>query len=346
MISVAAVLTQTGSPLELIELEIPKLKKGQVLVEIKFSGVCHTQVSECRGHRGHDAYVPHCLGHEGTGIVLECGPEVRKVKKGDAVLMSWMKGSGADVPGTVYNSNLGPVNAGGITTFSQHSVVSENRLTVLPEGIPIREGALLGCAIPTGMGAVFNTAEAKEGQSLVVFGAGGVGLCAIAGASLAGCSQIVAVDLLDSKLKAAKNLGATDCVNASQSDALDTLKELMKEGFDIAIEATGKSPVMQQALASVHKQGGIAVVLGNATFGEKLEIDPREFNAGKQLRGSWGGDNIPDRDFPLYFELVQSGRLKLESLADSSYQLGDINQAIDDLEFGRTIRPLIEMASE
>ncbi len=345
MKSIAAVLTNTCKPLELIELEIPALKAGQALVEVKYSGVCHTQVSECRGHRGPDAYLPHCLGHEGSGIVAQVGEGVTKVKSGDRVVLSWMKGSGSDVPGTVYNSTFGKVNAGGITTFSNFAVLSENRLTLLPPEIPFREAALFGCAIPTGVGAVFNTAGARAGQSAVIFGVGGVGLSAVAGAALAECSPIVAVDLQESKLAAARFLGATHCIQAGTEQTLSELKAVSGNGFDIAVEATGRKEVMRDALESVRKQGGIAVILGNTRAGESLEIDPRQLNAGKQLRGSWGGDNDPDRDFPRYFDFLLSGQLSIEPLISEAYPLSRINEAIEDLEHGRVIRPLIEMAT-
>jgi len=276
--------------------------------------------------------------------VLEAGPGVTRVKGGERVLLSWMKGPGADVPGTVYKSALGNVNAGGITTFSQHAVISENRLTVLPADVDLREAAILGCAVPTGLGAVINTAGAKSGQSAVIFGVGGIGLCAVAGAAIAGCNPIVAIDLKAEKLKTASSLGATHCVQVNGDDVVAALKEIVKGGFDIAVEASGRPQAMEQALQSVRNQGGVAVVLGNARFGEKLQIDPRELNNGKQLRGSWGGDNKPERDFPRYFELLSSGKLNVKPLMDKSYPLASINQAIDDLERGSVTRPLIEMA--
>ena len=165
----AAVLVELGQPLVLAELVIPPLKPGQVLVEVVFSGICHTQLLEIRGYRGQDRYLPHCLGHEGSGIVRQTGPSVTKVKSGDRVILSWIKGSGADVPGTTYRWEDRTVNAGAITTFSRYSVISENRLTLLPDGIEMREAAALGCAVPTGMGAIFNTARPRPGQSIAIF---------------------------------------------------------------------------------------------------------------------------------------------------------------------------------
>jgi S-(hydroxymethyl)glutathione dehydrogenase/alcohol dehydrogenase len=209
MKTTAAVLVEPGSPLELADLEIPALKPGQVLVEVAYSGVCHTQLLEARGHRGEDRYLPHCLGHEGSGIVREVSNGVARVKPGDPVILSWIRGEGADVPGTVYGWNGRPVNAGAITTFATYSVISENRLTPIADGLSMRHAALVGCAVPTGAGVVFNTAQAQPGQSLVVFGVGGVGGCAIAAAASCGCHPIVAVDVNPDKFVLARQLGAT-----------------------------------------------------------------------------------------------------------------------------------------
>lgn len=348
MKTMAAILVEIGKPLVLAELEIPELKQGQALVKIAFSGICHTQILECRGYRGEDKYLPHCLGHEGSGTVYDVGPGVTKVKVGDRVILSWIKGSGSDVTGTVYRWGEHNVNAGSITTFSRYSVISENRLTVIPEDIPMRDAAMLGCAVPTGVGAVLNTAKPKPGQSIAIFGAGGIGLCAIAGAVIAGCTPIIAVDILQNKLELAKQVGATNCIRAS-SDLMDAVKEINRicpGGVDFAIEAIGCPEVMLQALNSVHNQGGIAVVVGNARHGERIELDPRQLNMGKRLFGTWGGDNWPDRDYPRYCKLVSYGRLNLEPMMSRTYRLTEINRAIDDLECGKVTRPLIDMAME
>lgn len=344
MKTTAAVLVELGKPLELADLEIPVLKPGQVLVEVAFSGVCHTQVGEARGHRGEDKFLPHCLGHEGSGTVREVGPGVAKVKPGDRVILSWIKGSGADVPGTVYDWARRKVNAGGITTFATHSVISENRLTVIPDGLSMRLAALVGCAVPTGAGVVFNTAQPRPGQGVAVFGVGGIGACAVAAAALSGCTPVIAVDVNPDKLSLARKLGATHAVNSKTTDPVGEIQKLCKGGVDYAVEATGLAPVMRQALASVRHQGGTAVVIGNARFGEKLEIDPRELNMGKRLLGTWGGDNVPDRDFPRYCKLLAAGRLDLEPLLSKSYGLLDVNTALADLERGRAARPLLDIA--
>lgn len=339
----AAILFETGKPLVIDEIEIPPLKPGQVLVDIAYSGVCHTQLLECRGHRGEDKYLPHCLGHEGSGIVREISEGVTKVKPGDKVILSWIKSSGADVPCTIYDWNGCKVNAGGITTFSKQSIISENRLTVINEEISLKEAALIGCAVATGLGAVFNTARPKPGQSLAVFGIGGIGACALIGANLADCYPVIAIDINEEKLNLAKNFGATHVINAVQEDVIKEINHICPTGLDFSIESSGVPEVMIQAINSVRNQGGSAVIVGNISYGKTINLDPHQLNLGKKILGTWGGDNVPDRDFPRYIKLIASGKLKLGPLISKIYKLKEINDVLNDLESGKVLRPLIDM---
>lgn len=340
----AAILVETDQPLKIVELDTPELKAGQVLVKILYSGICHTQLLEARGYRGEDKFLPHCLGHEGVGVVTEIGPGVRKVRTDDNVILSWIKGSGADIPGSQYRWGERIVNSGAITTFSRYSVISENRLTLLPPNVPLKEAALLGCAVATGAGAVLNTAKPRVGQSIVVFGTGGVGLFCVAAAKAAGLAPIIAVDIKERKLMMATKMGATHTINSSSESVEAILKQICPQGSDIAIEASGRPEVMALALESVRQQGGKAVVIGNSHFGERLSIDPRQLNMGKQLLGTWGGDSRPDEDYPQYCRLLQYGLLNLAPLTEEIYSLSQVNQALHDLEAGKAIRPLLDMA--
>lgn len=324
------------------EITLPPLKPGQVLVEIKYSGICHTQLLEVRGHRGKDPYLPHCLGHEGSGIVVEIGEKVEKVKPGDPVILSWIKGWGANVAGSISEWNGQQVNAGAITTFSHYSVISENRLTPISKDFPIKEAALLGCAIPTGLGVVFNTAQPKAGESLAVFGCGGIGLCAIKGASIAGCVPIIAIDINPLKLEAAIAMGATHIINASKQDPIEAIQKIGV--LDFAIEASGSLIAMNQALKAVRPQGGAAVIVGNAHQGQQFSFDPKELNQGKRIFGTWGGDNNPDIHFPRYCNLIRYGQLNPKPLLDNTYTLGQIDLALTHLEQGQVLRPMIDMA--
>lgn len=346
MKTLGAVLVEINKPLELAELDIPKLKPGQVLVEVAISGVCHTQVLECRGYRGEDKFLPHCLGHEAGGIVRGISPGVTKVDIDDRVILSWIKGSGANVAGTVYRWNSQVINAGAITTFSRYSIISENRLTIISNDISMQQAALMGCAIPTGIGVIFNTARPRPGQSIAIYGVGGVGLSAVNGAAIAGCQPIIAVDILDHKLELAERMGATHIINANKTDPVEEIREVCPGGADFAIEVVGDPQVVLQALHSVRSHGGVAIVVGNARHGEYIRLDPFQLNLGKRVLGTWGGDNQPDRDYPRYTRLIKAGKINLMPLISTIYSLDEINKAIVDLEEGKVVRPLIDMTKE
>lgn len=345
MKTLAAVLVETGRPLELLDLEIPALQRGQVLVEVEATGVCHTQLLECRGYRGNDPYLPHCLGHEGVARVLDVGPDVTRCSVGDRVLLSWIKAEqGIDVPGCEYRQTASPnriVNAGGVTTFAEHSVVSENRVTRLQVQLDSAVAALIGCAAATGAGSIWNAAEVDPGESVAVFGVGGIGLCAVGAAALAEAEPVVAIDKFQRRLDKAAALGANVTLHADKVPLREKLREIAPHGFDHVIEATGRPAVMSLALELARPRGGVAVVIGNARHGEMLQIDPAQLNQGKRLLGVWGGDCRPDRDFPRLTELVSSGRLKLHEILEKRYSLKQVNAALADLESGRVTRPLI-----
>jgi S-(hydroxymethyl)glutathione dehydrogenase/alcohol dehydrogenase len=340
----AAILIKTGQPLVLAELDIPPLKPGQVLVEVAYSGACGTQVMEVHGFKGEDRWLPHCLGHEGSGTVLDVGSAVTKVKPGDQVVLSWIKGSGVEAGGTVYNWDGKHVNAGGITTFQRHTVASENRLTVIPERLPMDVAVLLGCAVPTGMGAVFNVTQVKAGESVAVFGTGGIGLSACLGAAFSGAIPVIGVDPNASRRELAMKYGATHVIDPMSADVIAQINELVPGGVDVAIEATGIPEVMDQAVNSTRMQGGRAVVIGNARIGQKLSVDPTVFNHGKSLMGTWGGNSVPDRDYLRFARLLGSGRFPVNALFSKPYGLNEANAAIHDLETGRVGRPLIDMS--
>lgn len=340
----AAVLFEIGKPLRLLNIEIPALKPGQVLVDIAYSGVCHSQLNEARGRKGPDNYLPHALGHEGSGVVHAVGENVTKVKAGDHVVLSWLKGSGADVPGTVYSSAEGKINSGAIATFMRQTVTCENRLTVIPHSMPLKLAALLGCAIPTGAGVIFNTSGLKPNESVAVFGAGGIGLSAVMGAVSIGASPIIAVDILPEKLAKAQELGATHIINANDGDPIAAIRAITGgKGVRVALECAGVVAVMETAFESVTAGGGLCVVAGNPPHGQTIRINPFSLISGKRIVGTWGGESKPDVDIPRYVEMFTSGRLALQSMGTAEYSLEDINHALDDLEGGRVIRAMIRM---
>lgn len=340
MKTLAAILVQQGQPLEMMELDIPPLKKGQVLVKIAYSGLCHTQLNEWKGTKGPDPFLPHTLGHEGSGIVLEIGEGVTKVQPGDHVVLSWIKGSGLDVPSATYSSSGKTINSGAISTFLEKAIISENRVIPIPRDIPLKEAALLGCAIPTGAGVVMNEMQVRENQSIAIFGVGGIGLSAILAAKHAKAYPIIAIDLHESKLAKARELGATHTL--CTSDPLPQLSDIVgSKGLDFALEAAGRRDVMETAFASIRPFGGLCVLAGNLPKGEKIQIDPFELIRGKRITGTWGGSTQIDRDIPRFATAFLQSSNALKPLVSHEVRLSQINELMTALHQGQIARGLI-----
>lgn len=341
----AAVLFEPGKPLRLVQdLEVDGPGHGQVLVRIAYSGVCHSQLMEVSGKRGEDRFLPHLLGHEGTGRVVEVGEGVTKVTPGDLVVLGWIKGQGLDSGGHRYSSDGRIINAGGVTTFNEMALVSENRLVKLPPSIPLDVGVLFGCAIPTGAGIVMNEVQPRSGSTVAVFGLGGIGLSALMATMLYDCASVIAIDVSEEKLALAGDFGATHLINASRVDAIEQIRGLTEgKGVDYAIEASGMCSVIETAFDAVRRGGGLCLFASHPEHGQKIRLDPYELICGKQIRGSWGGASRPDIDVPRLAELYLQGRLPLDKLITKRYSLDQINTALDDLEHKRVGRPLIEI---
>jgi S-(hydroxymethyl)glutathione dehydrogenase / alcohol dehydrogenase len=341
----AAVLVRQNAPLELYEVEIPKLDIGQVLVKVEHSGICGKQIDEITGRQGADRFLPHLLGHEGGGEVVEIGPGVTKLKPGDPVVMHWVKSSGIDAPPPRFAHRGQVLSAGWVTTFSDFTIASENRLTPVEGDVPSAVRALLGCAVTTGLGIVFNNARLLPGQSIAVFGVGGVGLNVVQGAALVSAHPIVAIDRSDEKLNFARQFGATHTLNADQTDVGAALADLSHgRGFDAVVDTTGLNPVRELAYDATHPKAGITVLCGVPFSRDRLAIDSFPLHMGRRLVGSHGGDTVPATDIPRYVELYRLGKLKLLELITDRFGLADINQAVETVRSGRACgRVVIEM---
>jgi len=343
----AAVLSRLAQPLEVIpNISLTLPQRGQLLVKLAYSGVCHSQLMEARGLRGPDAYLPHLLGHEGSAKVIAIGEGVTKVAVGDLVVLGWIKGDGIDGGGARYKCDCfdHDINAGGVTTFNEYALVSENRVVPLPAGIPLDVAVLFGCAVPTGAGIITNDLRPAAGSTVAIFGLGGIGLSALMATMLFDCAQVIAVDISADKLELSRSFGATHTIDASKEDPVAEIRKLTTgRGADYAVEASGQASVIEQAFESVRRGGGACVFASHPAHGTRISIDPFELICGKELRGSWGGSSNPDRDIPLFAKLYLEGRLPLEKLLTHRYRLDQINQALDDMEQHRVVRPLIEI---
>ncbi len=343
--SLAAILVEQKRPLIIDEIDVPSPKLGQVLVRVLCSGICGSQVGEINGVKGPDRFLPHLLGHEGAGEVVECGEGVRTVKAGDRVVLHWRKGAGLESVTPVYESRIGKINAGWVTTFNEYAIVSENRVTAVPADFDLETAALLGCAVTTGFGVVNNNAQLAIGQSIAVFGAGGIGLNIVQGAALAGANPIIAVDIFDNRLALAQSLGATHAINSATADPTDAILRIVgSEGVDVAVDNTGNPAVIELAYRLTGPRGR-TVLVGVPPQDSVAAISTLPLHFEKKLVGSHGGECRPDIDIPRYVRLVRDNRLTFAHLVGKRYSLHEINTAIDDMRTGRLAgRAIVHMA--
>ena len=333
----AAILVAQQEPLVVDTIELPaELGVGQVLVQLQVSGICGSQLGEIDGVKGADRFLPHLMGHEGFATVMEIGPGVKQVQPGDSVVLHWRPGAGIQADPPKYRWRGEPLNAGWLTTFNRHAVVSENRCTKVPANTDADAAALFGCAITTGFGVIENNAGLRMGEAVVVFGAGGIGLNMIQAAALLSASVIIAVDLFDSRLELARQLGATHTINSSSEDAEARIRELLEgQPLDVFIDNTGVPAVIEQGYRLTHGQGRV-ILVGVPRQGNNVSLHTLPLHFGKVLTGSHGGESQPARDIPRYLRLLQQGRLQLDRFVSARYPLEEINTAIAAMRDGAT----------
>jgi S-(hydroxymethyl)glutathione dehydrogenase/alcohol dehydrogenase len=341
----AAVLVQTKEPLEVVELKMPEeLSFGQVHVKVHYSGICGAQINEIEGAKGPDKFLPHLLGHEGSGTVLRVGPGVKTVKEGDAVVLHWRPSAGLQANPAKYDWNGKTVNAGWVTTFNDEAIISENRLTVIPGDFDKRLAPLFGCAVTTAVGVVNNDAQVKIGQSLVVFGIGGVGLNIAQAAGMVSAYPIIGVDIVDSKIGMAKNWGVTHAFNSkTQPDYIEQIKALVgSQGADVVVDTTGNARVIETAYELTHPDGK-TILVGVPRKGDNVTLYTLPLHFKKVLTGSHGGSSMPDVEIPRFIRLVEKGKMKLDGLFTHEFALDDINDALIAIRSGEAGRVLLNM---
>jgi Zn-dependent alcohol dehydrogenase len=351
MKSKAAIQVEYGGPLVIEEIDIPDPGPNQVTIRNFASGVCYSQVHQLRNP---GLPRPMGLGHEGTGVVTHVGKEVSHVKEGDHVISTWVPRipiSGLPVSrptGATFHGR--PVIADGdVYTWSEHMVTFADKVVPMSSSDPTDITCLVGCAVLTGAGAVLHTAKVEPGQSVAVFGVGGVGLSAIAAAAIAGADPIIAVDLVDRKLQFAREFGATHGVNAADADPVKAIWAISPGGVDYALDAVGAPTTALQILGAVRQggpradnQGGIAVLLGIPVSDVSVDLNSILLYQ-RRYCGSLGATE-PDTDFPLFLDWVREKKFPLEKLVTSRYSLDRIEEARVALEEGRILgRAIIEI---
>jgi S-(hydroxymethyl)glutathione dehydrogenase/alcohol dehydrogenase len=341
MKTLAAILVEQKKPLELCEVELPKLGYGQVLVEIKTTRICGSQIGEIDGVKGPDKYLPHLLGHEAGGVVLEVGPEVRHVSPGDRVVCHWRPGAGIDAGGSVYKWGGKPVNAGPITTFQKFAVISENRLTKVPLDIDFELCCLLADTLTTGFGVVARDARLEIGESAVVIGVGGIGLGTVLGAHLAGACPVIAVDLHDHKLTKAREFGATHTIHVGREDMATRAREILGGSADAVFDSTGNPEVIQSAWSITSPRGRV-ILVGVMPSDRALSLNTLPLHYGKRIIGSEGGSSRPAEDIPKIIRISRERKIALAPMISHNFEISEINLAILEMRNGKCIHTLVE----
>lgn len=361
----AAVLFEVGRKLEIREVEVQAPQAGEVLIQMAAGGVCHSDLHVMTGHLV--APLPAVLGHEGAGRVADVGPGVTAVRPGDHVIPLWrlscglceycsggrpalcpegtqIRMTGCLLDGTTRFTLDGKEikHFAGVSSFSEYSVVPEKAVLKIPDDLPLDRAALLGCAVITGVGAVFNAAQVKPGSTVAVFGVGGVGLNVVQGAALAGAEKIIAVDLLDRKLEFARRFGATHTVNAAAENPVEEIRALTGgKGVNYAFEVIGLPATMRQAYDALAKRG-IAVVVGVTPMTTEVSVPVMSLVFEERvLTGSIYGSSRPRIDIPKLIELYRAGKLKLDELLTRTYPFNEINEAYAALARGEVARSVV-----
>ena len=363
----AAVAFEAKKPLEIVEVDLEGPKAFEVLVEIKATGICHTDAYTLDGLDSEGIF-PSILGHEGAGVVVEVGPGVTSLVVGDHVIPLYTpecrqcksclsrktnlctsirgtQGKGLMPDGTTRFSKDGqPIyHYMGTSTFSEYTVLPEISIAKVDPAAPLEEVCLLGCGVTTGIGAVMNTAKVKEGESVAIFGLGGIGLSAIIGARLAKAGRIIAIDINESKFELARKLGATDCINPNDFDKpiQEVIVEMTDGGVDFSFECIGNVKVMRAALECCHKGWGESVIIGVAGAGQEISTRPFQLVTGRVWRGSAFGGVRGRSELPSYVQRYMQGEFKLDDFITHTMPLEQINEAFDLMHEGKSIRTVI-----
>lgn len=342
----AAILEKINEPLVIGEVGLTDLSPGQVLVKIIVSGICGSQLHEIAGNKGNAKFVPHLLGHEGCGIVEDIGPGVSTVKKGDKVVMHWRKGDGieSDFPKYVYNGKT--ISSGKVTTFSEYSIVSENRVTVVPPDTNSDFCALLGCGLSTTLSLIDNQSSLRMGESVLIIGLGGLGINLALASKIAGAYPIIAVDIHDNKQEIADLVGVDLYINSKDKNIAEEIQNKFNtKKIDVIVDTSGNKSAIENSLPLLSGVGRF-IMLGHPKPDESIELHNAMHmfeGEGKTIRATQGGGFTPHNDIPRYLKLFNSGKLRIDHIVSHRVKLDKINTAIDLVRGGQAGRILIDM---
>ena len=338
----AAYLNKLNSKLKISNnIELKNLDYGQVLIKNYYTGVCKSQIYEIYGSRDNKKYIPHLLGHEATGLVVDKHKSVKKVKKGDRVILTWLKCKGIQSKNPTYYDNSKKIKSGSVTTFSNFSIVSENRLLKLPKDISLRKGVILGCAFPTGVGMILNNIFNSKKKKIAFVGLGGVGVSALLAGLNLNFKEIYGFDQNQNKLNFLKKAIKTDKKVVYSTFNKKILKKF-ENYFDYVIEASGSINGIQDGFKILNNNGNM-IFASHPPKGKKIKIDPFDLIKGKKIFGSWGGGVDYEKNCETIFRLFRGIKNFDQLFGGKIYKFNNINKAIQDLKKEKVLRPIIKL---
>lgn len=338
----AAYLKKLNSPLKVSKnVKFENLKYGQVLVKNFYTGICKSQVYEIYNGRDNKKYIPHLLGHEATGIVLNVHKSVKKVKKGDRVILTWIKCKGIQSKNPIYFDKSKKINSGSVTTFSNFSVVSENRILKLPKNISLRKGVILGCAFPTGAGMVIRNILYPEKKKIAFLGLGGVGVSSLLTGLNFNFKEIYGFDTNNKRLNSLKK-SIKDKKKIYFYHVDKKTNKKFKNYFDYVIETSGSRLGIENGF-NILNYSGKMIFASHPSKGEKIKLDPFDLIKGKKIYGSWGGGIDYEKNSSKIFKIFRKIKNFNKIFSEKLYELDQINLAIKDFKKGKVLRPIIKL---
>ena len=341
----AAILYKINKPLEIKKINIPKLSKNLLLIKIKSTFICGSQINEWLGYRGKDKYLPHTLGHEASGEILMGGNNTSEFKKGDKVLISWIKKQKKITHKTIQYSlkNNRKINSGSVSTFLKYAVISKDRVYKLKKKQFHELTPLFGCAMPTGVGLAIKIKDNfNKNDLIVIYGVGGVGIICLSALVYFGFKKIIVIDKDKNKLNLSRNIGAYDALLFKQLEGKINNEKIKLEDIKACVECSGDINLMNFAIKNLAAKG-TCIIAGNAKFGAQIKINPYDIILGKKIIGSVGGDLNIEKNLNLFNNIILKTKPLANELKSKSFDLEQINTAMKLFKFGKIIRPLIIM---
>jgi S-(hydroxymethyl)glutathione dehydrogenase / alcohol dehydrogenase len=334
-----AILVKPKKKLIISELNIPKLKKNQLLIKIKYSGICRSQIMEIDGQRGVDKFLPHTLGHEASGVIIDKYKSIKNFKKKDKVIITWIKSKKDDCEKIYYLMGGTKINSGYANTFSTYAIISLNRCIKKPKKLSMINAALYGCAVPTGAGMVLNAKKLKKDSKIIIIGFGGIGFFIFLTLKSKGIKNIIVIDKNQDRLHIAKNVGVKYLLKKIDQKKI---KNIFDADADFCFETAGIVSTIEKGF-KVIKSNGCLIFASHPGKGKKISIDPHQLIKGKKIYGTWGGNINLEKNIDKLVKILNVYKKEFKILTKNTYSLNNINNTIKNFKRGKILRPIIKL---